>query len=401
MPHEICIPRLGWSSEECKFIGWLKQPGEAVAIGDLLFEVESEKALVQIESVDAGKLHIPAHAPEPGGVFPVGALLGYLLAADESIPDVNDQGESPSKSDQIRDEESVTVVDDRAQSIPINRSASRPIASPRARRVAADLGIDWTNLRGSGQGGRIRERDVREAGPASEAYHPGVVSITPRRQAIGDRLRASQARSIPVTLTTIADATNLVALRQQFKKSDSETVPSYTDIVAFLVARILIRRPQMASRWDSDHRSLNSAAGDQIHIGIAVDTHDGLLVAVLRDVARRSLLDIATESKQQIKRARTGRLTAADMQGSVFTISNLGAFGIDAFTPVINAPEVAILGLGAIRREPVVMPDDQVVPRHRMTLSFTFDHAAVDGAPAAAFLRDIARALENPDADLW
>ncbi|MDZ4686901.1 MAG: dihydrolipoamide acetyltransferase family protein [Planctomycetaceae bacterium] len=394
MPHEIRIPRLGWSMEEGTFVGWLKPPGAEVATGEPLFELEGEKALQEVESVNAGKLYVPLDAPQPGSTIPVGALLGYLLAPDEPIPSASSS--TMLAPTELRPDVEIARAAP-ARSSPLSPS-DQPIATPRAKRVAAELGIDWTTLAGTGRDGRIREADVRADVPAADRSH--AVPLSPRRKAIADRLRLSRERSIPVTLTTIADATSLVALREQFKTAQAQLVPAYTDLVACLVARVLKRHPAMAVRWQSDHQSLNPVADDQFHVGIAVDTPDGLLVPIVRDVLRKPLLQVAQESKTLIDRARTGRLTAAEMQDGVLTITNLGAYGIDAFTPIINDPEIAVLGLGAIRREAIVLPDDRIVPRQRITLSLTFDHAAVDGAPAAAFLKDIAAALENAAAHL-
>jgi pyruvate dehydrogenase E2 component (dihydrolipoamide acetyltransferase) len=213
-------------------------------------------------------------------------------------------------------------------------------------------------------------------------------------------LRISRDRTVPVTLTTTLDATNLVALREQFRAARARIVPAYTDIVACVVARVLTRHAHIAARRQGEHRTSAQPAADAFAIGIAVHTEEGLLAPVLRAVGRRPLLEVAEQSQALIERARAGTLTAAEMQGSVFTITNLGAYGIDAFTPVINYPELAILGLGAIRREAVVLADDRMVPRERMTLSLTFDHTALDGVPAAAFLRDVAAALTTPAAAL-
>jgi pyruvate dehydrogenase E2 component (dihydrolipoamide acetyltransferase) len=187
-----------------------------------------------------------------------------------------------------------------------------------------------------------------------------------------------------------------VTLRAQFKSQAGGVVPAYTDLVACLAARVLRQHPALCVRWMPDHDALIPVAEEAIDIGIAVDTREGLVVPVLRDVARASVLAVAQASYGQIDRARDGRLTAEEMHGGVLTITNLGAYGIDAYTPVINDPEIAILGLGAIRREPVVLSDDRIVPQDRITLSLTFDHAAVDGTPAAAFLRDIAAAIAVP-----
>jgi pyruvate dehydrogenase E2 component (dihydrolipoamide acetyltransferase) len=228
--------------------------------------------------------------------------------------------------------------------------------SPRARRVARELGVDCAMVEGSGSGGRIRERDVREA---KEKMHPvaaahekktadaPIAPLSSARKVIAERMMTGAHATAPVTLTTRADATNLVHLRDQFK------------------------------------------------ISIAVDTEMGLLAPVLRDVQDLTVRQIATRSKSLIDLARSRRLTAEQMLGGTFTISNLGMFGIDAFTPIINVPQCAILGLGRIRKEPVVF-QDQTVPRDMMTLSLTFDHRMVDGGPAARFLDTVRRNIEQP-----
>ena len=208
---------------------------------------------------------------------------------------------------------------------------------------------------------------------------------------------ASRQQTVPVTLTTKADATNLVNLREQFKAVGGSTpIPSYQDIITKLVAEVLKRHPLLAGRWDED--AIVLPAADELHLGLAVDTEEGLLVPVIRNVGELSLTKLAGESRRLAEQARAGKLVAAEMQGGVFTITNLGAFGIDAFTPIINLPEAAILGLGAIRREPVVLDDGQIVARQQLTLSLTFDHRIVDGAPAARFLQDVVNAIANPSA---
>ncbi len=394
MAHEIRVPRLGWSMEEGKFIGWLKKPGDDVREGDALFELESDKAVQQIESIDAGRLHIPDDAPAPDTVLPVGALLGYLLESNEAVP--SPVQNAPDEPATRQDAPAPTTVAD------IQPETDAPVATPRAKRVAEEIGVDWTSLAGTGREGRIREADVRaaaiNAGHSIEPAHGIPVSLSPRRRAIADRLRNSRDRTVPVTLTTIADATNLVALRQQFKAASAEVVPAMTDIVACLVSRVLRRHLGLAMTWSDDQRSLVPCASNGI--GIAVNTDEGLVVPVIRNVADKGLLTVARESKALIDRARAGRLTANEMQGGVISITNLGAWGIDGFTPIINFPEISILGLGAIRRELMVLGDDRTAVRDRITLSLTFDHAAIDGVPAAAFLRDVAKALENAAAHL-
>ncbi len=442
--NEIRIPRLGWSMEEGVFVGWLKKAGEQVAVGDPLFEMEGEKAAQEIESVDAGRLHISANCPRAGDEVKVGALLGYLLAPGEVAPI---DGQDPPNLGNVEqtvaflnqpssDRPSVAQRETEDDSDQWHSSAQRQprgdsygsevrsVATPRAKRVAAEVGVDWQTLHGSGRDGRIREADVRAAASTQPLAAPttktttkraaspqpvpvvstrpsaAISGLSPRRKAIAERLRISRERTIPVTLTSVANATNIVALREQFKAANAKLVPALTDIVACLVARVLAQHPQMSVRWHeaTEGRSLLPVS-DDIAIGIAVDTRDGLLVPVV-SVTQRTLLQVAQETRELIDRARSGRLLSAEMQGGVISISNLGALGIDGFTPIINYPEIAILGLGAIRREAVVLADDRIVPQSRITLSLTFDHAAIDGAPAATFLKDIVGAIENPAAYL-
>jgi len=277
-----------------------------------------------------------------------------------------------------------------------NRAA---FASPRARRVASELGIDWTGLSGTGAGGRIRERDVRAAASlrSSSMNSKSIgrrLPLTNRRRVIAQRMVASRQATVPVTLTTRADATQLVKLRDEFKSlAGSKLIPSYQDIVTKLVAQALKGHPLLAGRWEED--AIVVPADNQLHLGVAVDTEEGLVVPVIRNVGELTLDEIVHQSRRLLELARAGKLTASDMQGGVFTITNLGAFGIDAFTPIINSPETAILGVGTIRREPFVLDDGVIVARHEITLSLTFDHRIVDGAPAARFLQAIVNSIAS------
>jgi pyruvate dehydrogenase E2 component (dihydrolipoamide acetyltransferase) len=251
------------------------------------------------------------------------------------------------------------------------------------------LNLDVSQVRGSGRNGRVRERDVAALAPPVHPQPTGPLSAT--RKAIAARMVASHKTTAPVTLTSSVDATNLVNLRRQFKAAGSEPVPAYTDFFLALVAVALAKHPLLGAHW-TDSGIVPAA---QLDIGIAVDTDAGLLVPVVRDVPALGLRELATRSRELIERARRGELTARDMSGGCFTITNLGAFGVDAFTPIINPPECAILGVGRIERRPV-MDGDRVVGRERVTLSLTFDHRVVDGAPAARFLQALAACVENP-----
>ena len=220
------------------------------------------------------------------------------------------------------------------------------------------------------------------------------IAVTPIRRTIAERMVQSAQTAAGVTLSTTADATNLVNLRQQFKAvAGAGTKPSIaiTDIVVKLTALALEKHPLLNSRWNGDRIVVESST----NIGIAVESDSGLLVPVIRDVPRLTLRQVATRSRELIDRARRGALSVADMQGGTFTVTNLGPMGIEMFTPLINLPECAILGLGRIQKQ-VVVDDKQFVARDRMMLSLTFDHRIVDGAPAARFLQSLSHLIENP-----
>jgi len=371
MPIEITVPRLGWSTEEGTFTGWLKQSGDPVSAGEPLFAMESDKVTLDVESLDNGILYVPPGSPAPGAIVVVGQCLGFLLAPGEPAPETLNAGQlaagTPPES----------AVSTPSPPAPVNaptRDGRTPV-TPRARRVAAELGVDTALLRGSGRGGRIREADVRAAASAP---------TTSLRRAIARRMMESRQNTAPVTLTSRADATALVALRNRWKlRQASGPAPSYTDILAKLVAIVLESHPTLGG-------------SGKAHIGIAVDTPDGLLVPVLRDVAASSLADLARRSRELTEAARARRLRAEDLAGGTFSITNLGGFGIDAFTPIVNFPETAVLGVGAIRKEAVVLESGELGAREQMTLSLTFDHRVVDGAPAARFLRALVQLIEVP-----
>ena len=444
MAQEIIIPRLGWSMEEGTFVAWLKSEGDFVKRGDALFELEGEKATQEIEAVDEGVLRIPLTGPKPGSVHKVGAIIGYLVGANDSIPalanpsqqtntEVVNEADSPVASPSVRQlarkvgvqlshvkgtgprgrilQEDVhltkSILSGNAQEPVIShvsKMLSQQVASPRARRLASKLGIDWKLLIGSGAGGRIRECDVKAASTnlpsaITSAGKAQRIPISKKRRLIAQRLVASRQLTVPVTLTTKANATNLVNLRNQFKSTNgTHPIPSFQDIITKLVAEVLKEHMFLAGRWDEDVIVLPGY--HELDIGMAVDTEDGLLVPVIRNVAGLNLRDVAAQSKSLVQQAREGKITAAQMQGGVFTITNLGAFGIDSFTPVINYPEAAILGLGAICKEPVFLDDGQVVAQLQLALSLTFDHRIVDGAPAARFLQALVSAIANPSAFL-
>ncbi len=389
MPVPVTVPRLGWSMEEGIFAGWLKQDGDPVRPGDALFSLESDKATEEIESLDEGVLRIPPDGPRPGDSVPVGKVLAYLLQPGESLP-----ASTPVPADEPA--AGVTAVAAGVAATAPGRPQSRPAISPRALRVAVEEGVDWSRVRGSGKTGRIRERDIRAVLAQDAAAESGSalapVVLSPTRRVIAERMLQSARSTVPVTLTTQADASRLVELRTRYRAEEAAgTAPGYTDFLVKLAAVALQRHPYLNARWEGG----GLLTVPQVHIGIAVDTEAGLLVPVLRDVQDLGPRELATRCRDLIARARSRKLVAEEMQGGTFTVTSLGAYGVDSFTPVINHPEVAILGVGAVRRQPVVR-GEAVVPGDVVTLSLTFDHRALDGAPAARFLQTLCELVEEP-----
>ncbi len=269
MPIEVIIPRLGWSMDEGLFGEWLINDGDFVNVGDMLFVLEGEKALQEIESFDEGILHIPADAPEPGDTVAVGQRLAYLLAEGESPPAIDS---TVPVAEIIED---VQPVNQQTQPTePVTRTTNRVVASPRARRTARQLGVDWASIPGSGRNGRIRERDVIAAAQQSptQAELPktrGTLQPPSKiRRTIAQRMMAAVQQTAPVTLTTKVDASELFVARQQYKSSGTEIVPSYNDILVKLVAASLPQCPELNACWINDA----VYTYDEINIAVATDT---------------------------------------------------------------------------------------------------------------------------------
>ena len=435
MPIEIVVPRLGWSMDEGTFVEWLKNDGDYVAGGDMLFVLEGEKASQEIESFDEGILHIPADAPQSGDTVVVGQRLAWLLAEGEAPPtlprpaavkesshevpagpsgkrvagpaarrlarqlgiDIN-RVPTPDPTGRVVSEDVQLVIRRGQPRVAVPRT--RVIASPRARRAAREFGVDWLTIPGSGRNGRIRERDViaaaaRKVSPAERIPVASGTRCSPSkiRRAIAQRMLAAVQQTAPVTLTTKVDASELFSARQRFKSSGTETAPSYNDMLVKLVATSLPECPDLNACWLNDAVYIY----DEINIAIAMHTPHGLLAPVLRNVASLSLQEIAVESKRLAAHAVSGNFREEQLAGGTFTITNLGMFDIDSFTPIINLPQTAILGVGRIADEPVVA-GERVVPGKTLTLSLTFDHRVIDGAPAARWLQRLAERIRDPQA---
>ncbi len=422
MAYEVVVPRLGWSMDEGTFGQWLKRDGEFVERGAALFVLEGEKSAQDIESFDEGTLRIPPNAPQSGDTVKVGQVLAFLVGKGEAAPFEKQAVRAATAKPQAT---AKIVVEDGKQSVEALAHAGRAekgagaTASPRARRLASQAGVDLAQVNGTGKTGRIRERDVAavagfakpqatakvkvSAGPTFDASQfaassPRSLPVSPIRRTIATRMSAGVHETASVTLTTRCDVTNLVGLREQFRKMERDqagVIPSYNDLLVKLTAVVLERHPLLAAQWND--REIHIP--DEFHISVAVDTEPGLLAPVVRHANKLTLRQVAAEMRTLSELARAGKLSSEQMQGGVFTVTNLGMFGIDAFTPIINLPQCAILGIGRIVREPAAV-NGQIVPRDQMTLSLTFDHRVVDGAPAARFLNDLRQAIEQPGAVL-
>ncbi len=448
MPSEIVMPRLGWTMEVGTVVEWLKANGDPVEAGEHIFAVESDKAIVEVESLDSGVLFIPDATPI-GVEVPVGQALAFILSPGEEPPVFSFGGSAVSEPQDFGkpiDGDIPTHAGSGTAAVNGRHAGVLPV-SPRARRVAGELGVDLDAVVGTGNGGRIREQDVRAAAAAVPAPAPepratpsvrkmaqeigvdlrtvpssrpsgritradltreaaspavswieGISSpISAVRRAIRDRMSETARTVAPVTLTTEADATELWDFRERLKRDSARSdtrYPSITDLLVRISALALVDQPELNVRLDGDTITQYDAA----HIGIAVDTERGLLAPVLRDADRKSIHDIAAESAELIEKTRNGSIGGDQLKGSTFTVTNLGMFEIDAFTPILNLQEAAILGVGRIVPKPVVIDLDEetIAIRRMLYLSLTFDHRVVDGAPAARFLQRIKQMVERP-----
>ncbi|MCC7161972.1 MAG: 2-oxo acid dehydrogenase subunit E2 [Anaerolineae bacterium] len=398
MTTEILMPKLGLTMTEGTIQRWLIQEGQAVRVGTVLFEIETEKATNEIEAQVEGILaRIVAHE---GEIVPVGQVVGYIVAPGHVLEDgpASLSVQAPISSNAIN-----ASVDERRRLTTVESERAVPPtgelkASPAAKRVAKELDVDLARVQGSGPGGRILEEDVRRHAERARPEPPASpsetrVPFTGVRRLIADRMVTSLQTSAQVTLMRQVDATLFVQWRNDLNAARSaKDQVSFNDLLAHLVARALHDHPAINGRLEND----TIVHSTDIHIGIAVDTDRGLVVPVIKDAGTKNLDEIVTERNRLIGQIQQNRITPDELSGSTFTISNLGALGVDAFTPVLNPPECGILGVGRIIPLPVVMGEPRgVVIRERMTLSLTFDHRLVDGAPAARFLARVTELIEQ------
>ena len=378
----MTMPRLSDSMEEAVVLRWLKQPGEAVSKGEPLVEVETDKATVVYEAELDGVLsEISVGESET-------AQLGEVIAR-LSVDGAGTQAATPARTP-----------------APPESSAAgrRSRATPVARRLAGELGVDLDGLEGTGPGGRITEADVRLAAEAVSATPsapaaPGgrgeetVVDLTPTQRTIVERMTASRSEIPEFTLQIAVDMERTVELRSELRKLGRSPLPSVNDF--------LVRASAVALR---EYPGLNAGFVDgrvvrfgRVNVGVAVATDDALLVPTIFDADRKSIFEVASESRELIEKARTRKVGPDDLRDGTFTVSNLGMFGIRRFEAVINPPQAAILAAGAVERRAVVTPDGGLVARRTCELTLACDHRVAYGAEAAAFLQRLGELLAAPD----
>jgi len=401
MAIEIIMPRLTHDMTHGVIVRWLRINGEYVQKDDPLFEVETDKAISEVLSEDEGYLGgVIAHKDDE---VPIGSTIAYLLSKGESPPRlvVSDDSSPPSLS---LEQPETPIIGSKAEnefSPEIQRTRRLPklTTSPIAKRIAKDHGVDLSLVTGSGPRGRIIERDVQayldqKAIPTKqvtdhEAYEE--VPLSKMRQTIAARLSESTRSAPHFILEVDVNMAESRRLRQIYNDSQPIKI-SYTAILIRVVSRALQIHPQMNVSYQGDclHRF------QDINIGIAVATQDGLRVPVLKSVNERDLKGIQVELEEIVDSAKNGRIRQENLGGGTFTISNLGMYGIDRFQAIINPPEAAILAVGRIR-ELAWVTVEGIVQQPIMNLRLSIDHRALDGAVAAPFLVDIQKSLENPD----
>lgn len=416
MATKVVMEALSPTMEEGRVVEWLKAEGDTVQAGDILAEVETDKAVMELQARGDGVLR-KVLAPA-GTTVPVGGLVAVIAAPDEDIASVigergKGKGETPAPTKPEKPSQQ-SVAKPAAPStpalspFPVPVSPPRPEgerikASPLARRLAREQGVDLTLLQGSGPGGRIIKRDLEGATavaavPAVPAVAGGFqdVPLTQIRKTIARRLVESLGPVPHFFLTAEIDMERAWDAREALNALGEEPRISFNDIIVKVVAAALVKHRECNAWWQGDHiRYFND-----VHIGMAVAVEDGLITPVIRHADRKTLRAIATESKDLAERARARKLKPQEYTGSTFSVSNLGMFGIDEFTAIINPPEAGILAVGGITQQPVVQ-EGTVTVRRRMRVTMSCDHRVIDGATGARFLQAVKRMLENPLAIVW
>lgn len=418
MAEIITMPKLSDTMTDGVVAEWHKKVGDPVESGEVLAEIETDKATMDFESYSDGVLlHIGV---EKGGTAPVDALLAIIGEKGEDITELIKEGAEPPPAapETPKDDASAPAPAEKnpaekapAEKAPAPKSnqaapapapaadGSRLKASPLAKKMATDLGYNLNIIPGSGEAGRIVKRDVEHFVPGSGSNFSAAVAgvesfrdepVSQMRKVIARRLAESKFGAPHFYLTLEIDMDNAMAARKVVNASGDVKI-SFNDFVVKAVSKALKLHPVINASWLEDTIRYN----DHVHIGIAVAVEDGLLVPVVRHADTKGMAQISAEVKDFAQKAKDKKLQPADWEGNTFTISNLGMFGIEEFTAIINPPDSCILAVGGIKQVPVVK-NGHVVPGNIMKLTLSCDHRVVDGASGAAFLQTVKSNLENP-----
>jgi len=387
MAVSVVMPALELAQETGKVLVWIKKEGDKVVKGEPLLEIETDKVSFELEAQADGILAgVRSHE---GDVVPVGQIIAWLVAPGEQPPTESDDA-SRSMAEQARPQTASSAPRAAAAApAPEKPAVGGPRISPKARRMAQELGVDISRIVGTGPGGTISGEDIQAA--AAKAAAPTTKqtaeSLSTIARLMAERTTQSWTTVPHFFLARDVDASALNAAREQLGRDKF----THTDFLIALVARTLLDHPKMNASWTGTAIRLNPA----VNISLAVAVPEGVVGAVIPNAATTAIAEIATQRKDLAERAKSGRLRPADIAGGTFTISNLGMFGVDAFSAIITSPQAAVLAVGRIA-DRVVAVNGQPAVRPIMTITLSSDHRVVDGAQAAAFLNDLAAVLEKP-----
>jgi pyruvate dehydrogenase E2 component (dihydrolipoamide acetyltransferase) len=402
MAKEVRLPQLGQTMEEGTVVNCLVNVGDEVKKGDVIFEIETDKATLEMESpADGFVKHIIAKVDE---TLPVGAPVLVLGAKDEDVPQSfvdSLTGAAPAAAEAAPAAEAPPVAEPPEAEPEPAKPAGRIMASPRAKKLAADLGVDLATVTGTGPAGKITEQDVQKAAsaklaapsaPAAPAAEPKAGQTIPlnRLQRITAEKMLKSKQEIPCFYLTVkADVTDLVELRTKLNEAGGVKL-SYNDFLLKAVANGLEKYPIMTGQLAGDQIKLAESIG----IGLAISVPDGLVAPIIKDVNKKDVHQIATDCQAIIERARNNKLTPSDIEGGCITVSNLGAFGIDNFIPIVVPGQCSILGIGQITD--TCMPNSgNILVRKLMNMTLSVDHKVANGAYAAKFLDFVRKQLED------
>ena len=401
MPAEIYLIKVGMTMTEGNLEEWYVADGAIVQPGDLLYRLETEKVEVDVDAETEGTVK---HLIAEGTTLEPGHVVGFIFAPGEEIPEVlptpthRPETEPPNMPEPTSLAPKAAPAPSEPRSTTTATTERRP-SSPAARKLASELGVDLGNVEGTGPRGRITKDDVERASASPENVSSDVeiassAPIRGVRKTIAQRMRASLANTAQLTMDMEVDMDKAVKLRARLVDEwTSEGIRvSYTDLIVFASAKALLEHPRINSAFvDNAIVSHNS-----VNIGIAVALEEGLVVPVIHDLSSKDLKTVARLSAELAQKARSGSLELEDVQGGTFTVTSLGMYGVDSFTPILNAPQTGILGVGRIY-DALAWEGDTPKKCQRMRLSLTWDHQVLDGAPAAEFLANIRTILESPD----